>query len=246
MAVIKVKSVRDISKSRVYKVEATNKLYMQEENRVLKLFLDCYQRLDSKIGRDIYRILEILMNLDGTKHLILPKDIYVSDKRLYGYTTEYFKGTNLNFISRKVRLGDLLYAFEELIKDFQVLAARRLIPSDIHMGNLLFDGALYMLDFDLFTIDDKTSENIIYTQIAYQVWQQVLRTILWYDKYDLYATLNQFGIKDFNLVALQYGIMDITSSIDEFKKSLFTSLEVTEKSTLEDIDKVLRRKKNGY
>lgn len=40
--------------------------------------------------------------------------------------------------------------------------------------------------------------------------------------------------------------MDITSSIEVFKKSLFTSLEVTDDVTLEEADKVLRRRKNGY
>lgn len=120
------------------------------------------------------------------------------------------------------------------------------MPNDVHMGNLLFNGSLYMLDFDLFTIDSGVDSDKLYMRITYQVWQQVLRTILWYDKYDLYTTLNQLRISDFNLVALQYGIMDITSSIEVFKKSLFTSLEVTGDVTLEEVDKALRRRKNGY
>lgn len=248
MALIRVKSIRDIPRDKIYKVEATNKLYMQGDDRVLKLFLDCYQRLDNKLGRDIYETLEILMSLDKeeTSHLILPEDIYVSDKRLYGYATKYYKGTDLKYISRKVRLMDLLRAYEELVKDFYVLAARKLMPNDVHMGNLLFNELLYMLDFDLFTIDSGIDSDKLYMRIAYQVWQQILRTILWYDKYDLYITLNQLRISDFNLVALQYGIMDITSSIEAFKKSLFTSLEVTDDVTLEEVDKVLRRRKNGY
>ena len=41
MAVIKVQSIRDIPKDGVYIVEATNKLYRQGNDRILKIFLDC-------------------------------------------------------------------------------------------------------------------------------------------------------------------------------------------------------------
>lgn len=246
MAVIKVQSIRDIPKDRVYRVEATNKFYMQGKDRILKIFLDCYQRLDSKSGKDIYKILEILMSIEGTRHLILPEDIYLSDKRIYGYTTKYLNCPNLNYISRYVRLNDLLESYMNILEDLKVLAEKRINIFDIHAGNLLYNGSLYMLDFDLSKIDTVNSVEKIYTRAAYQVWQQILRTILYYDKYDLYTTLNHYGIRDFNLSALQCGIMDITSSLEVFKESLEKGLNLKDDSTLLDIDRVLRRKKNGY
>ena len=63
MAVIKVQSVRDIPNDGVYRVEATNKLYIQGNDRILKIFLDCYQRIDSESGRDIFKVLELLFGL---------------------------------------------------------------------------------------------------------------------------------------------------------------------------------------
>lgn len=63
MAVIKVQSIRDIPKDVVYRVEATNKLYRQGYDRILKIFLDCYQRIDSESGRDIFKVLELLFGL---------------------------------------------------------------------------------------------------------------------------------------------------------------------------------------
>ena len=63
MAVIKVQSIRDIPKDGVYVVEATNKLYRQGNDRILKIFLDCYQRIDSKSGRDIFKVLKLLFGL---------------------------------------------------------------------------------------------------------------------------------------------------------------------------------------
>ena len=97
------------------------------------------------------------------------------------------------------------------------------MPNDVHMGNLLFNGSLYMLDFDLSKVDTAISVDKIYKRVAYQVFQQILRTIVWFDKnQDLYTVLNHYHIRDFNLGALQCDIIDITSSVEEFKESLFS------------------------
>ena len=39
MAIIKLKSVKDISKLKEFKVESTNKLYFQENDYIVKIFL---------------------------------------------------------------------------------------------------------------------------------------------------------------------------------------------------------------
>ena len=246
MAVIKVQSIRDIPKDGVNRVEATNKLYRQGNDRILKIFLDCYQRIDSESGRDIFKVLELLMSLEGSRSLILPEDIYLGDKRIYGYTTKYLKGANLNYISREVKLKDLLEAYLELTKDIKLLAENNINIFDIHAGNLLYNGSLYMLDFDLSKVDTVNSADKMYKRAAYQVFQQILRVIVWFDKsQDLYTVLNHYHIRDFNLGALQCGIIDITSSVEEFKESLF-SLGLDDKCTLKDVDILLRRKRNGY
>ena len=55
MAIIKLKSVKDISKLKEFKVESTNKLYFQENDYIVKIFLDCYRSLDKKLEK-IYLI----------------------------------------------------------------------------------------------------------------------------------------------------------------------------------------------
>ena len=156
------------------------------------------------------------------------------------------KGTNLNYISREVKLKDLLEAYLELTKDIKLLAENNINIFDIHAGNLLYNGSLYMLDFDLSKVDTVNSADKMYKRAAYQVFQQILRVIVWLDKsQDLYTILNHYHIRDFNLGALQCGIIDITSSVEEFKESLF-SLGLDDRCTLKDVDIVLRRKKNGY
>lgn len=186
------------------------------------------------------------MSLEGSRSLILPEDIYLGDKRIYGYTTKYLKGANLNYLPREVKLKDLLEAYLKLTKDIKLLAENNINIFDIHAGNLLYNGSLYMLDFDLSKVDTVNSVDKIYKRAAYQVFQQILRVIVWFDKsQDLYTVLNHCHIRDFNLGALQCGIIDITSSVEEFKESLF-SLGLDDKCTLKDIDIVLRRKRNGY
>lgn len=76
MAIIKLKSVKDISKLKEFKVESTNKLYFQENDYIVKIFLDCYRSLDQKIGKDIFNLLVKLRKLEGESQLILPHDIY--------------------------------------------------------------------------------------------------------------------------------------------------------------------------
>lgn len=76
MAIIKLKSVKDIPKLKEFKVESINKLYFQENDYIVKIFLDCYRSLDQKIGKDIFNLLVKLRKLEGESQLILPRDIY--------------------------------------------------------------------------------------------------------------------------------------------------------------------------
>ena len=76
MAIIKLKSVKDISKLKEFKVESIIKLYFQENDYIVKIFLDCYRSLDQKIGKDIFNLLVKLRKLEGESQLILPRDIY--------------------------------------------------------------------------------------------------------------------------------------------------------------------------
>ena len=76
MAIIKLKSVKDISKLKEFKVESINKLYFQENDYIVKIFLDCYRSLEKKIGKDIFNLLVKLRKLEGESQLILLRDIY--------------------------------------------------------------------------------------------------------------------------------------------------------------------------
>ena len=95
MAIIKVKSVKDIPRLKEFKVKSTNKLYFQENDYIVKIFLDCYRSLDQKIGKDIFNLLVKLRKLDGESQLILPRDIYMTDKAILGYNTKFINASNV-------------------------------------------------------------------------------------------------------------------------------------------------------
>ena len=119
---------------------------------------------------------------------------------------------------------------------------------DIHKGNILYKNSnLYLLDFDLSELNNSFDENKIYIEMAYKIWQTILRSIFKdLGEYSLYEILNYLRIRDFNRAALGCGIISVTDSLDEFYISLQKSLLVDDKSCLKDIDIVLRRINNGY
>lgn len=91
------------------------------------------------------------------------------------------------------------------------------------------------------------SINILYIEMAYKIWQIILRSIFKYlGDYSLYEVLNHFRLIDFNRGALGCGIISVTESLEEFYLSLQKSLKVDDNTTLLDIDMVLRRINNGY
>lgn len=248
MAIIKVKSVKDIPKLKKFKVESTNKLYFQENDYIVKIFLDCYRSLDQKIGKDIFNLLVKLRKLDGESQLILPHDIYMTDKAILGYNTKFINASNVNFISRETKIKELLEAYQKLLESIRLLANNNINLVDILSDNMLYkNGDLYLLDLDLSNIDKNYDSDKLYIDMAYKIWQIILRSIFKYlGDYSLYEVLNHFRLVDFSRGALGCGIISVTESLEEFYFSLQKSLKVDDNTTLLDIDMVLRRINNGY
>lgn len=144
MAIIKVKSVKDIPKLKEFKVESTNKLYFQENDYIVKIFLDCYRSLDQKIGKDIFNLLVKLRKLDGESQLILPRDIYMTDKAILGYNTKFINASNVNFISRETKIKELLDAYQKLLESIRLLANNNINLVDILSGNMLYKMVIYI------------------------------------------------------------------------------------------------------
>lgn len=248
MAIVKVKSINDIPRLRSFNVQSSNKLYFQANGYVVKIFLECYQKLDEKIGRDILEVLTKLMGLENKKSLILPHDIYVTDDDILGYSTKFINAPSIDFISRDTNIRELLESYRNLLESIKELASNSINLFDIHKGNILYKNSnLYLLDFDLSELNNSFDENKIYIEMAYKIWQTILRSIFKdLGEYSLYEILNYLRIRDFNRAALGCGIISVTDSLDEFYISLQKSLLVDDKSCLKDIDIVLRRINNGY
>lgn len=114
-------------------------------------------------------ILTRLMDLKGTENLILPKDIYVTFNSLIGYTTLIKKAKTIRNISLDTPYCEVIKGFDRLKKDIMVLANMHIFDGDIHQNNILFDGRMYLLDFDQSIYAEE--DELIYARMLYQLFQ---------------------------------------------------------------------------
>ena len=241
MAIIKVDSIKDINipKEAVNKGDYgeiypfTDKLYFKKLSggQGNLSFLDNQIRLE---------ILTDLMNLKGTKCLILPKDIYVSESAIVGYTTEIKKAKSIRDISLETKYSDIIKAFKLLRKDIGILADMNIFDCDTHQQNILFDGKMYLLDFDQSVYVEE--DDHIYQRMLYSIFQT------------LYFSLVKDGFgspvlieKDIEGLILSFA-KQLSTNYDLFFELLRWKLEIVTKeriNTVGDLRRCLSLTKKG-
>ena len=88
------------------------------------------------------------MNLQGTKYLILPQNIYITDDTLLGYTSKIKEAKTIRNISLNSKYDDVIKSFKLLRKDIRILADKDIFNYDTTSNNILYDGRMYLIDFD--------------------------------------------------------------------------------------------------
>ena len=88
------------------------------------------------------------MNLQGTKYLILPQNIYITDDTLLGYTSKIKDAKTIRNISLNSKYEDVIKSFKLLRKDIRILADKDIFNYDTTFDNILYDGRMYLIDFD--------------------------------------------------------------------------------------------------
>lgn len=177
MAIIKVDGIEDIK----YSDKMVNKgsfgeiypfsddTYFKKLNRSqLSLCL-----LDNQIRLEI---LTDLMNLKGTKYLILPKDIYVTEECLLGYTSLIKKAKSIRDMSLDSNYGDVIKAFKLLCKDIAILADMNIFDCYFNQNNILFDGKMYLLDLDQSIYVE--NDNHLYKRMVYELFQSLYLSLV--------------------------------------------------------------------
>lgn len=149
MGIIKVNSLEEIGLPNKNIMQGNNGYIFNYGNEYFKLLNPRYMNLDERVNFNRLRILEQLSDLKGTKYLVLPKDIYVTDKEIFGYTMDICPGKKFDFLLDSVSYDLVVNAVINLLEDIRKLCNLGILNIDICSSNVLFDDInLYLLDFD--------------------------------------------------------------------------------------------------
>lgn len=100
MAIVKVKSINDIKLPDIPKIKGDNgEIYQYTPSLYFKKIPFNKGDLTLKENQERLEILTKVMNLQGTKYLILPQNIYITDDTLLGYTSKIKEAKTIRDIS---------------------------------------------------------------------------------------------------------------------------------------------------
>lgn len=105
----------------------------------------------------------IILSGIKTKRFLMPnKMIYNAENHMFvGYTLPFIYKYNSSIISQ-LTMNHLLNEFDVLSNDVILLSNYGIDIEDLHIGNLLYNGAFFIGDPGSFTIEKDTSINNIY------------------------------------------------------------------------------------
>lgn len=149
MAIIKVKSIDDIKLPDIPEIKGGNGIvYRYTPSLYFKKIPFNQGDLTLNENQERLEILTKVMNLQGTKYLILPQNIYITDDTLFGYTSKIKEAKTIMDISLNSKYDDVIKSFKLLRKDIRILADNKIFNYDTTSNNILYDGKMYLIDFD--------------------------------------------------------------------------------------------------
>ena len=149
MAIVKVKSINDIKLPDIPKIKGGNgEIYQYTSSLYFKKIPFNQGDLTLKENQERLEILTKVMNLQGTKYLILPQNIYITDDTLLGYTSKIKEAKTIRDISLNSKYEDVIKSFKLLRKDIRIIDTDSIFNYDTTSDNILYDGRMYLIDFD--------------------------------------------------------------------------------------------------
>lgn len=177
MAIIKVDGIKDIKYSdKMVNKGSFGEIYPFSDDTYFKKLNRSQMSLCLLDNQIRLEILTDLMNLKGTKYLILPKDIYVTEECLLGYTSLIKKAKSIRDMSLDSNYGDVIKAFKLLCKDIAILSDMNIFDCDFNQNNILFDGKMYLLDLDQSIYVE--NDNHLYKRMVYELFQSLYLSLV--------------------------------------------------------------------
>lgn len=175
MAIVKVKSIDDIKLPDIPKIKGDNgEIYQYTSSLYFKKIPFNKGDLTLKDNQERLEILTKVMNLQGAKYLILPQNIYITDDTLLGYTSKIKEAKTIRNISLNSKYDDVMKSFKLLRKDIKVLADNKIFNYDTTSNNILYDGRMYLIDFDnSIYCDDR-----VYLRTLHNIFQTIYLSLV--------------------------------------------------------------------
>lgn len=175
MAIVKVKSIDDIKLPDIPKIKGDNgEIYQYTSSLYFKKIPFNKGDLTLKDNQERLEILTKVMNLQGAKYLILPQNIYITDDTLLGYTSKIKEAKTIRDISLNSKYDDVMKSFKLLRKDIKVLADNKIFNYDTTSNNILYDGRMYLIDFD----NSIYSDDRVYLRTLHNIFQTIYLSLV--------------------------------------------------------------------
>ena len=175
MAIVKVKSINAIKLPDIPKIKGDNgEIYQYTPSLYFKKIPFNKGDLTLKDNQERLEILTKVMNLQGTKYLILPQNIYITDDTLLGYTSKIKESKTIMDISLNSKYDDVIKSFKLLRKDIRILADNKIFNYDTTSNNILYDGRMYLIDFD----NSIYCDNRVYLRTLHNIFQTVYLSLV--------------------------------------------------------------------
>lgn len=143
-----------------------------------------YQDLTDEINIEFYEVIKHLSEIAGMPYVVRAKDIYRSQRELFGYSMPIIQAQSFRTISDEVLVRDVLNGFKPLTKDIRVLADNHVKTEDVGGDNILYNGFMYLLDLDLSLVDKRYIPDELYERTMGSVLCGIKEKVLGDSRYD--------------------------------------------------------------
>ena len=175
MAIIRVSSIKEINLPSASKIKGENgEVYQYNSLLYFKKVANERGDLSRSFNCERLKILEKLMNLKGTKSLILPQDIFITNDYLLGYTSLINTAPTIRNLSLNIKYADIVRSFKQISKDIKILAENHIFHYDTSPNNILFDNKIYLLDFDDCLFDSYK----LYERMMYNIFLSIYASVI--------------------------------------------------------------------
>lgn len=177
--------------------------FLMRNNKVLKIYYSI------SLKNIMMSKLEILDQI-GNDSYVTPEEVLVKDNLCIAQIYPYIHAKTLNKINNNT-ISELLLNYDKLIKDTKYVSDRKFLLGDLHRKNILFNDSYHVIDLDKGYIEDRYTEDTIYSLNMRKINETILYSI--------------FGVKsdrviDFEKENIRKSYSNSLSNLDDFPKLL--------------------------